>query len=60
MNELGTVDRGDGALHSQGVSTGTATRTREVDPLSVTKRLQRDGCHCCVCNPRVISSTSCG
>jgi len=40
MNELGTVDRGDGAAQSQGLSTH---HTREVDPLSVTKRLQRDG-----------------
>lgn len=43
MDELGTVDRVDGASQSQGVSTATATPTREVDPLSVTKRLQRDG-----------------
>ena len=44
MNELGTVDRVDGAGLSQGVSTATAAQhTREVDPLAVTKRLQRDG-----------------
>ncbi|MCC7337858.1 MAG: hypothetical protein IT422_22450 [Pirellulaceae bacterium] len=43
MDKSGTVDRVDGAAKSQGVSTATATLTREVDPLSVTKRLQRDG-----------------
>lgn len=43
MNELGTGDRGDGASHSQVLSTATGTHTREVDPLTVTKRLQRDG-----------------
>ncbi|MCR9294276.1 MAG: hypothetical protein NXI32_16280 [bacterium] len=43
MDESGTVDRVDGASQSQGVSTATATDTREVDPLTVTKRLQRDG-----------------
>jgi hypothetical protein len=43
MDKSGTVDRVDGAGLSQGVSTATATHTREVDPLSVTKRLQRDG-----------------
>lgn len=43
MDESGTVDRVDGAAQSQRLSTATATLTREVDPLSVTKRLQRDG-----------------
>jgi hypothetical protein len=43
VDELGTVDRVDGAGLSQGVSTATAHHTREVDPLTVTKRLQRDG-----------------
>lgn len=43
MDESGTVDRVDGAGLSQGVSTAAATHTREVDPLTVTKRLQRDG-----------------
>lgn len=43
MNESDTVDRVDGAAPSQGLSIATATLTREVDPLSVTKRLQRDG-----------------
>jgi len=43
MDVSGTVDRVDGASHSKGVSTATATHTRDVDPLSVTKRLQRDG-----------------
>ena len=43
MNESGTVDRVDGVAQSQRLSTATATLTREVDPLSVTKRLQRDG-----------------
>lgn len=43
MDESGTVDRVDGAGLPQGVSTATAHHTREVDPLTVTKRLQRDG-----------------
>ena len=43
MDESGTVDRVGGAAQSQGVATATATHMREVDPLSVTKRLQRDG-----------------
>lgn len=44
MDKSGTVDRVDGAGLSQGVSPATAAHhTREVDPLAVTKRLQRDG-----------------
>lgn len=44
MDKSGTVDRVDGAALSQGVSPATAAHhTREVDPLAVTKRLQRDG-----------------
>jgi hypothetical protein len=43
MDVLGRVDRVDGASQSQGNSAVTATASREVDPLSVTKRLQRDG-----------------
>ena len=43
MDLSGKVDRVEGAAHSQVVSTAKATQTREVDPLSVTKRLQRDG-----------------
>lgn len=43
MDESGTVDRVDGAELPQGVPTATARHTREVDPLTVTKRLQRDG-----------------
>ena len=41
MDESGTVDRVDGAGLSQ--ATAIAHHTREVDPLAVTKRLQRDG-----------------
>lgn len=41
MNE--SVDRVEGAAQSQGLSIATTTLAREVDPLSVTKRLQRDG-----------------
>ena len=41
MDESGKVDRVDGAGLSQ--ATVTAHHTREVDPLAVTKRLQRDG-----------------
>jgi hypothetical protein len=37
------TDRVEGAAQSQVVSTAKATQTRDVDPLSVTKRLQRDG-----------------
>ena len=33
----------DGASQSQGNSAATASHSREVDPLTVTKRLQRDG-----------------
>lgn len=43
MDESGAVDRVDGAGLSQGLSTATGAITREVDPLSVTKRLQREG-----------------
>lgn len=43
MDVSGKVDRVEGAAQSQVVSTAKATQTREVDPLSVTKRLQRDG-----------------
>jgi hypothetical protein len=39
MDESGTVDRVDGAGLSQGVSTATATHTREVDPLSSDKAI---------------------
>ena len=43
MDVSGKIDRVEGAAQSQVVSTTKATQTREVDPLSVTKRLQRDG-----------------
>jgi hypothetical protein len=43
VDALGTVDQVDGASQSQDVSTVKATHTREADPLTVTKRLQRDG-----------------
>lgn len=43
MSESAKVDRVVGAGLSQDVSTATAHPTREVDPLAVTKRLQRDG-----------------
>jgi hypothetical protein len=44
MDKSVMVDRVDGAGLSQGVSPTTAAHhTREVDPLAVTKRLQRDG-----------------
>ena len=43
MDESDTVERVAGASQSQVVSAAKATQTREVDPLSVTKRLQRDG-----------------
>ena len=43
MDVSGKVYRVEGAAQSQVVSTAKATQTREVDPLSVTKRLQRDG-----------------
>lgn len=43
MDVSDTVERVAGASQSQGVSAAKATQTREVDALSVTKRLQRDG-----------------
>ena len=43
MDVSGTVDRVVGTAQSHVVSTAKATQTRDVDPLSVTKRLQRDG-----------------
>ncbi len=44
MNESSTDDRIEGAALSQGVSPAAAAHhTREVDPLAVTKRLQREG-----------------
>ena len=43
MDVSDSVDRVEGSAQSQVVSTSKATQTREVDPLSVTKRLQRDG-----------------
>ena len=43
MEVSDTVERVAGASQSQVVSAAKATQTREVDPLSVTKRLQRDG-----------------
>ena len=43
MDVSGKVDRVEGAAQSQVVSAAKATQTREVDALSVTKRLQRDG-----------------
>ena len=43
MDVSDTVERVAGASQSQVVSAAKATQTREVDPLSVTKRLQRDG-----------------
>lgn len=44
MEESGSIDRVDGVGLSQGVSPATVAHyTREVDPLAVTKRLQRDG-----------------
>jgi hypothetical protein len=43
MDVSDTVERVAGASQSQVASTAKATQTREVDPLSVTKRLQRDG-----------------
>jgi hypothetical protein len=43
MDGSGTTDRVDRAALSPGVSTAGATHTREADPLTVTKRLQRDG-----------------
>ena len=43
MDVSDTVERVAGASQSQVVSAAKTTETREVDPLSVTKRLQRDG-----------------
>ena len=43
MDVSDTVERVAGASQSQVVSAAKVTQTREVDPLSVTKRLQRDG-----------------
>lgn len=43
MSESAKVDRLEGTGLFQDVSTATAHHTREVDPLVVTKRLQRDG-----------------
>jgi hypothetical protein len=43
MDGSGTTVRFDRAALSQSGSTATAADTRKVDPLSVTKRLQRDG-----------------
>ena len=43
MDGSGTADRVDRAALSPGVSTAGATYTRQVDPLTVTQRLQREG-----------------
>ena len=43
MDGSGTVDQVDRAAVSPGVSTAGATQAREVDPLTVTQRLQREG-----------------
>ena len=43
MDVSDTVERVAGASQSNGVLAATASHAREVDPLSVTKRLQRDG-----------------
>lgn len=43
MDGSGTADRVDRAALSPGISTAGATHTREVDPLTVTQRLQREG-----------------
>lgn len=43
MDVSGWVDRVDGASQSQSNSAATASHAHDVDPLSVTKRLQRDG-----------------
>ncbi len=42
MDESGTADQVDWAAVSPGVSTAVVTPTREVDPLTVTQRLQRE------------------
>ncbi len=43
MDKSLMVDRTDGAALSQVSPATAAHHTREVDPLAVTKRLQRDG-----------------
>src|SRR5262245_11667598 len=43
MDGSGTADQVVRAAVSLGVSTAAATHTREVDPLTVTQRLQREG-----------------
>ena len=43
MDGSGTTDGFDRAALTNGVSKATASHTREVDPLAVTKRLQREG-----------------
>jgi hypothetical protein len=43
MDGSGTADRVDRAAVSPGVSMAGASHTREIDPLSVTQRLQREG-----------------
>ena len=43
MDGSGTADRVDRAAVSTGDSAAGATHTREVDPLTVTQRLQREG-----------------
>jgi hypothetical protein len=43
MDGSGTADQVDRVAVSPGVSTAGATQTREVDPLTVTQRLQREG-----------------
>jgi len=43
MDGSGTADQVDRAALSPGVSTAGTTHTREVDPLTVTQRLQREG-----------------
>lgn len=43
MDVSGRVGRVDGASQSPRNSVTTASHAREVDPLSVAKRLQRDG-----------------
>lgn len=43
MDGSGMMDRIDQAVLSPGISLEGATHSRETDPLTVTKRLQRDG-----------------
>lgn len=43
MDGSGTADQVDRAALSPGISTAGATHTRQVDPLTVTQRLQREG-----------------